>query len=177
MKQIISKAGLLTIAGAVVLLAGCILISGTFVIVEPFSFTTHTGFYYYNIDITDEPDWEDHKDDIDNVDLVGFEMWFQNNSATSVSFRVYIDDPDEPVYSSFSEVDANASLILSDLKLPEGETHLTYGNSFAYVQNVEALKELVKGGEFHFYGVSTGGANPMYQVDSGMVIVTFSASK
>jgi len=177
MKQIKRKFGLLGIVGAVMLLTGCLLISGTFVVVEEFDFTTHNGFYFYDVDITDEEDWEDNKDNIDAIDLVGFEMWFQNDESEAVTFSAYIDDPDQPEYTNAGQVDANAIKILDNLTLSVGATHLTYGNSFAYLQNVEAMKNLVKEGNFFFYGIADGGTATGYRIDSGKVIITFSASK
>ncbi len=177
MKQIFNKLGLLGIISIALLIGGCILISGTFVIVEPFSFTTQSGFYYYNVDITDESDWEDNKDNIDGIDLVGFEMWFDNNEATAITFDVYIDDADGTIYSNGSDVAAHTTQILDGLTLSPGTTHLTYGNSFAYITNVATLKTLVKTGQFHYYGLADGGSSSGFVIDSGKVIVTFSASK
>ncbi|MEE8576637.1 MAG: hypothetical protein V3T31_05225, partial [candidate division Zixibacteria bacterium] len=66
MQKIKISSGFFGLAAAILLVTGC-LVSGTFVIVEEFSFTGQTGFYFYEVDITSEPDWEDHKDDIDFI--------------------------------------------------------------------------------------------------------------
>ena len=177
MKYTFNKLGLLGIIAVGLLLGGCLLISGTFVIVESFDFTTQSGFYYYDIDITDEPDWEDHKDNIDAIDLVGFELWIDNFEAAGWTFDVYVDDGDAAAYDNRDDVIANATQILTGLIIPIGSTHLTYGESFAYVTNVETLKTLVKTGNFHYYGFASGGTVHGYEVDSGKVIITFSASE
>lgn len=171
-----NRLGLFGIMAVGFLISGCLLISGTFVIVEDFSFSGETGFYHYWVDLTNEEDWEDHKDDIDDIDLVGFEMNFTNNDSEPVTFNAYIDDGGEfDVWADYAEVDANAVKILDNLTLPVGKSHLTYGDSFKYIMNVEAMKKLVKKGQFHFYGVSEGGISKDFVIDSGKVVVTFTA--
>ena len=166
--------------GAVIvalIVTGCYIISGTFVIIKKFTFTTETGFYHELVDITNEADWKNHKDEIDDIDLVGFELWFTNNEAFEVTFNAYVDDGAAPEYSTFSEVDANADKVLDNLILPAGpggKTHITYGNSFKFIENVDKLKKAVKSGKFHFYGVSSGGTATGFVVDSAVVVVTFS---
>ncbi|MCK4632362.1 MAG: hypothetical protein KAT79_03775 [candidate division Zixibacteria bacterium] len=156
------------------LVTGCLIISGTFVIVKDFSFTSATGFYHEHIDLTSESEWNDHKDAIDAIDMVGFEFTFINSGA-EVTFYVYIDEGDAPTYTNYVDVNANATKILDGLTLPASTTTtLTYAESFAYLTNVTALKKLVKSGTFHAYGVSTGGTSN-YTIENGKVIVTFTA--
>jgi hypothetical protein len=167
--------------GAVILalmVTGCYIISGTFVIIKKFSFTSETGFYHEMVDVTNEADWKNHKDEIDDIDLVGFELWFTNNETFDVTFNAYVDGPGAPEYTTFAEVDANADKVLDNLILPAGpgtRTHVTYGNSFKFIESVDKLKKAVLNGKFHFYGVSSGGTATGFVVDSAVVIVTFSA--
>ena len=162
-----------TLAALMMVMAGCI-VSGTFMIVKPFDFTTGTGFYYYLVDITNEQDWKDHKDQIDDIDLVGFELWFNNPTASDVTFNCWIDDSNNSAKQNYLEI-VQTTKILDGLTLPPGKSHLTYGNSFQYIMNVPTLKTLVKSGMFHYYGTSDNGQGT-FTVDSGKVIVTFSAS-
>jgi len=160
------------------LVAGCYLISGTFVVIEEFSFTSETGFYHYYVDVTGEKDWIDHKDDIDDIDLVGFELWITNNESTDVTFVAYLDEATSGPYTNYTDVHANAVRILDKITLPAGpgkQTHITYGGSFGYIMNVEVIKKLAKTGKFHFYGVSSGGTATGFIVDSAKVAVTFTA--
>jgi hypothetical protein len=177
MKFAFNKLGLLGIIAVGLLLGGCILISGTFVIVQTFDLSAQSGFYYYNVDITEEPDWEDHKDNIDAIESVGFELWTDNFEGEGWSFDVYLDGADQPVYTDRDDVIANATQVLDGLAIPRGPMHLTYGESFAYVINVETMKALVKTGQFHYYGFARGELIHGYEVDSGKVIVTVAASK
>lgn len=169
---------------ALALLTGCLL-SGTFVIVisiEKVDFTTRTGFYYYHIDLSEEQDWLDHKDDIKDIDLVGFELWITNHEDVARTFSVYVDDdaslPDSN--SSLTDVKSNATLVLDEFELdagPNKQMRVTYGQSFKYLKNVETLKSLVEKGTFDYFGVSSGGTASGYTIDSARVIITFTAGK
>lgn len=179
MRKIFKPSGLLLLAVASLFLVGC-LVSGTFVVtlfIEEGDFTTLNGFYYYMVDLTTEDVWEDHKDNIENIDIVGFELWITNNSGSATTFNVWIEDIASPERTSLAQVQANATLVLEDLDIAAGSVHITYGQSLSHVTNVSTLKELAESGQFHYYGHSSvGGPGAQYFVDSARVIVTLSAS-
>ncbi len=164
-----------------VFLTACLL-SGTFIISSEISFSTFSGFYFYDVDVTNEPDWQDHKDEIDDIEMVGFDLWFTNNSSTGITFNIYLDESTDPIYNSgslvvdVSNVKANATIVLDDVTLPSGSSHLTYVESLSKIRNFDALKELFKSGKFHFYGIGSDTTGTTWIIDSGKVIVTFSAS-
>ena len=175
-----SKAKILLVLASVMLIAiafsGCkSIISGTFVIVENIEFTAGSGFYFYQVDITDEEDWDEHKDDIDFIDAVGVEFYITSTEATDVTFNAYVDD-----YSGIGPLPASipstATLIIDGLTVPPGETVITYKESLSFLTGIDRLKELVKLGRFDYYGTSTGNDGNTFVIDSGKVIITFSAS-
>lgn len=177
MKKLLNKIGVLGAAGMLLVLTGCFIVSGTFTIEEDFSFTAQSGLYHYLADVTDEQDWIDHKDDIDNIDGVGYDIWFTNYGADDVTFNIWIDGADEPEYTTFAQVSANTVKIMDNLTLPPGESHLTYGNSFGYIQNVETIRKLGMKGTFRMYGASSTGTGEPFIIDSGKVVFTFTAHK
>lgn len=177
MKKLLNKIGLLGAAGMLLVLTGCFIVSGTFTIEEDFSFTAQSGLYHYLADVTDEQDWIDHKDDIDNIDGVGYDIWFTNLGASNVTFNIWIDEASEPEYTTFAQVSANTVKIMDNLTLPPGVSHLTYGNSFGYIQNVETIRTLGMTGKFRMYGATKTGAGGPFVIDSGKVIFTFTAHK
>jgi len=172
--------GIVSAAVLLLFLAGCLL-SGTFVsviFIADEDFTTQDEFYYYNVDLTENDIWEDHKDNIKDIDLVGFEVWITNHESEVRTFSVYVDEATEPEYTTLSQVQANATIALDNLTLKAGpgvQTHVTYGQSFLYLHNVETLKNLVEDGAFHYYGVSDGGSSAGYTIDSVRVVITFTA--
>ena len=172
MKKLFARFSPAALIGMLLLTVGC-LVSGTFIIVEDFTFTTHTGYYFYSFDLTDQSEWEDHKDDIDLIDAVGLEFTIVNNTGAAVLFNAYVDtyrasDP--------GSVPGTATKIINNLSVPTGTTNYTYAQSLAFITGIDRLKTLVKSGSFSYYGTSAAGNNPSFQVTEGKVIVTFSAS-
>ena len=172
-----SAAGLL----AVLLMAGGCLVSATIVFVDDFAFTAqNSNLYYYEVNITNDADWKEYGDNIDQVDMVGIDVYITNNEAFAVTFQVYIDDAGDPQITDTADLDDNATIVLDNFILPAGpgvQTHLTYGNSFQYLKNVETLKTLTEEGRFHAYGTASGATAAGFTVDSGKVIITLTGHK
>ncbi len=180
MKHIKRTFGYLTIAAIAALLAGC-LVSGTFVISEIIQgdeFSTGNGFYYHAVDLRDNETWQDHEDDIESIDVIGFEMWIHNYSASATTFDVWIDDIANDSLTSIGEVEDHATQIIDGLSINPGANFVTYGKSLSVLTNTKTLKELLLSGRFHYYGRSSAGipGPGTYDLDSIRVIVTLSAS-
>ena len=170
----LKKATIWVLGLSILALSGCI-VSGTFVFTDVFSLTINAGYSHEWIDITDDADWEDAKDDIDRIESVGFEIWFTNNNQSSVSFDAYVSDPPESdSLLTVGSVQANGTQIIEGFTVAAGQSHMSYKNSFDFMMNVETLKTLAKGGQFHVYGISSGAAS--FTVDSAKVIITLNAS-
>lgn len=170
--KLLALAGLIAVSA---LISGC-LVSGTFIIVEDFEFTAQTGFYHYSVDLTDEPDWEDHKDDIDAIDAVGFEFTITSYSDATTTFNAWVTGAGTN-YGSVEEIAANATKIINDLTVPANDSlTITYVQSLGHITNLEALKALVKTGQFEYYGTSTNNPDNVFDVTDGKVVVTLSAS-
>ncbi len=166
------------------LVSGCLLVSGTFVIVETVNVTLQSGFYSTSINLTNNADWEDHRDKLDKVEVVGFELWVTNNEPVEWSFWAYMDNFDS---NCTTESCANASttkfLVFDTLTIPAAsETSSTkivsYAESFQYIQNLDEIKQMVFDGSFNFYGYGAGGQNGNGgTIDSIRVIITVNASE
>ncbi len=175
MRRINSRFGILSLAAAALLFAGC-LVSGTFVVtifIEDWDFSPDTNLYHYEVDLTEDSDWEDHQDDIKNIDVIGMEVWLTNLGDAATTFNVWVDDIGEPVYTSVANVADNATVVLEDIGVDPGANHLSYAGSLSVIQNVSTLKALAKSGRFHWYGHSTLGAD--FVLDSARIVVTVSA--
>lgn len=155
---------------------GCkYIISGTFVFVEEIEFSAAGGFYFYQVDITDEPDWQEHEDDIDFVDAVGVEFHIISEEEGNVTFNAYVDD-----YSGLgplpTSIPKTATKIIDSLVVSPGETTITYAESLKFLTGLDRLKALVKTGKFDYYGQSSGNDGTTFVIDKGTVIVTVSGS-
>lgn len=163
-------AGLLV---AAVMISGCIL-SGTFVISEPIKFSMQNDFYFQQVDLTDNATWKEHGDQIDFIDAVGMVLYITSGEAENVSFNAYVDKYSGPS-SNPSSVPTSATKIINDLVVRPGKTTITYKQSLTIITGLDRLKDLVETGQFDFFATGSSGLGSSFKVDSGLVIVTFSA--
>ncbi|HVP07020.1 MAG TPA: hypothetical protein VMS71_04190 [Candidatus Acidoferrum sp.] len=178
MKTLVRK---LWLPGALIiglLFAGCLLVSLTYVIVTNFSFTASSGFYTQSIDLTNNKTWDDNKDKIDLIDAVGFEMTMVNSNDEPVTFNTYVT-PAGTAYTRKGQLDSLAYVIIHDLTVEHGTTVMTYAQSLTHLENLDKLKELVKGGSFVYYGTATSGGATVggFSVNPGKIVVTFTVTK
>ena len=181
MKKTYSKISLIGLGLVGLFAAGC-LVSGTFVIVEEvnFSFTADGGFYWFPVDLNGNPDWEEHKDDIDDIDAIGFEFTIHNTSGVSSTFSALfaaatgVANPlDEP-----PAIPDDAVTVISGLTVAAGATRtVTYAESLGMISNLAALKAIIRTGRFDYFGTSSGGSGDFpFEVTHGKIVVTVSAS-
>jgi hypothetical protein len=174
MKNIIKRFGVLGLALTILLVGGCILVSATFVVSEKFTVSPKTGFFFFQADVTDTDTWQDHSDEIDFIDAVGFIMYVRNTEPPAVDFSLYVDDYSGPAANPTS-IPSSATLILEDLTIPPGESMVPYATSVKHIKDIDRLRELAKTGRFDCYTTSTGEDGTTFFVDSIFVVVTLSA--
>ncbi len=160
---------------ALILLAGCGIVSITYMVEEDFDVAGAGDFYYRAIDVTANSDWEDHQDDIEFVEMVAFDMYLTNNEETAVTFDGYVDNYDAiGICGNRACFDllTTPTRVLKDITIPAGASrHINPGESMAYIENIDVMKALALTGQFNFYGVSTGGTSVNFSVDSGRVVI------
>ncbi|MBI5266125.1 MAG: hypothetical protein HY851_02720 [candidate division Zixibacteria bacterium] len=150
---------------------GC-LISGTFVIIVDLPLTATSGYYWCQVDVTTKQAWADHKDDIDQIDAIGLDLWMTNADSVPVTINVNVAD-----YSDGRPMSPGLATNIYQLTVnPGADQHITYAQSLALIRNTDRLKALVKTGKFNVEMNSTVNLGSTFTVDSGKVIITFSAS-
>lgn len=181
MKKLYARFGVIGLVLAGLVVAGC-LTSGTFVIVEDFnvSFTADGGFYWCPIDLTADPDWEEHQQDIDDMEALGLEFTIQNTSDVASTFAIRFATSSVPadIATPPTEIPAGAVTVLSGLTVAANSTRtVSYAESLGLIGDVAAIKAVVLTGRFDYFGTSSGGSgdNP-FNITKGKVIVTISAS-
>lgn len=185
MRTACSKIASFLLIGMALATTGC-LISGTFVVVEnvKFDFTADRGFYWYPVDLTGNSVWEDHEEDIDDIDAIGLQFTIHNTTQINTEFSVWFvkasgpaGDPSNPLDWP-DDIPTGAVKVIDGLTVAAGATrNIGYAGSLAYIQNVDKLKEIIKTGRFDYYGQSTGGSgDDTYEVTKGKIVVTISAS-
>ncbi len=174
-KSILAILGLILIC---LVFVGCkdLLISGTFVFVETFEYTADNDFYFYQVDITKNPDWDEHKDKIDFVDAVGVEFFITSTETTDVTFNAYIDRFDG-IIAPPASLPGSETQIIDDLTISPGVSHITYKQSLGFLTGLDSLKAYAKLGQFNYYGMASGNTGGTFTIDSAKVVVTLSASE
>ena len=161
-------AGALVALAAIATLSGCMMVSGT----DSFSqaigdFSVSSGaFDRETVDLRENSTYEDHQEDIELVDRIGFSMSLVNVSGVAADVSVYVSD--DPNLATAAEVASKATLIFADLAVPiEGRT-IDYEESLDLLVNFEKLQTAVESGTFTVYAIAGGD----YDVNINNVIVT-----
>lgn len=172
MKRVKHKICIAALVSIVLVATGCI-VSITEIIKEPLKFTAQTGFYFYQVNLTDNATWKENKDKIDFIDAVGVHLYITSTESVDVTFNAYVDDL-SGAGSSPSSIPTTATKILDGVTISPGSTVITYAESLRLITGLDRLKALTKTGQFDFYGTSTGNDGNTFKIDSGYVIVTVS---
>ncbi len=172
---------LLTV-GVLAALIGCGLISGTFVLtimlIEDDDFSWFGDFYYAEVDLTEDDVWEDHGDDIQNIDLFGFELWIRNNGAAN-KYQAYIARMSSTLDagSSREDVENDAIQVLEDIPVPANSSFISYAESFKYLRNEDSLKAMAESGQFKLFAYADFGDTTNVHIDSLRIVATITAGK
>jgi hypothetical protein len=170
--------GLLSALLAMVIAAGCSVVTGTFIIsikIDSYDINEDKeDFAYFSVDLSQEEDWNKHKDDIKNIDNVGFQLWFNNTGDETVTGEIYASTMDT-VYNDTAAVKGNATLIFSGLEIPPGVSYVDWPTSLGYIHNLPTLRRIVETGLFTGYALTT--TLPFtVTLDSATVIITLTAA-
>jgi len=160
-------------------IGGCIIIAATFVIdyeIDSNDLFTATDFEYFEVDLTDDATWNDHKDEIAYIDNVGFVMSIDNNGAADANGELYIARTHNSSITTAAQVKSNTTRILSGLVLPPGNTVVDWATSLGYVEGVDSLKAIAETGTFVIYATTETLPFDLH-IDAAVVIVTVTASK
>lgn len=156
MNHITNHKRFLWLSGIILLLiSGCWLFSGTWVIVykvEQADIQAKEGFYKFTVDLTKEDVWNDHKDDIDDIADISITFTLVNNEADTVTGRVYVTSDSN--LTTPASVDSFATIILDGISVaPLATLQMNMAEYYDILQNFDTLKDLVKTGVFTAYAV------------------------
>ena len=159
---------------------GCLLISKTFTIVfyieeeikaEAQDEDDQVDSEFVNLEENDI--WEDHKDEIKNIQSVEFYVEITNHENSVASGQVYVS---EGPLATLGAIKNNAFLVLDGISVQPNETRvIEREESVQYLQNIEKLMELIKDGAFYVHGAAD--ETPFHVVfsDKTAIIISFTA--
>lgn len=173
MKSIIRRP-LALVCVLALLSAGCI-ISGQFVILFDWGgiASTDQALESEPIDLTSDETWQDHKDNIQNIVDVKFEVEIENLLGTTATGEVYMSATE---YTTVAAVRANAIRILYGIEVPgNSSTTVSFEESAQYQENLSEALDLLETGQFYIYGIAENIPFSVNIPQGSRLLVTFSA--
>jgi hypothetical protein len=177
---------LLAVISAAAIITGCI-ITGTVVITflvvpDPDPVTVTPATFEdgeLTVDLNDDEDYLEYKDDIKNIDNVSFYLSVRNNQASPVTFQILIDPDTLNDWTSIEDaIDDGVDVMFSDLTLPGSSTIiLDWEEATPYTSQAEEIKTILKSGVFSIYPAAIPRNNFNITIDSCIVVVTLTGGK
>jgi len=171
----------------VALIAGCIF-TATVVITasivpdadgEPVVISNSDSTEKLRVDLRADPTFDDYKDDIKNIESIGFYLSAENQFFTDATFQLFLEGDTTRNYTSAQGlVDSLVQLVLTDLVIPaRSQVVVDWNESIQYIDNLEEFKEVLAAGVFDIYPSAFPRDNFKIKIDSLVVIVTLTGSK
>ncbi|MCP4566090.1 MAG: hypothetical protein GY841_00775 [FCB group bacterium] len=126
------------------------------------------------VDLNDDGDFEDIKDNIESIDNIGFYLEVTNNQSTAITFQLLLE-PDTSLNYTTAEAAADTviAVILNSLTVPgDATTTINWNESMGYVGDLEFATTAIKSGNFALYPVALPTNDFDLTIDSLVVIVT-----
>jgi hypothetical protein len=173
--------GILSVLLLSIASGGCLsIIGGTFVIdhfIDNTDIDVRSEVSVFHVDVTDEDIWKKHKEDIHDIDNVGFELWLTNDTNYVLTGELYIASYTSDDYTDRDTVATYATKVLEGIRLPASSSrYIDWGESQKYVANVGTLKKYGELGRFTVYATTETLPCKM-TVDSARVIITVTGSR
>jgi len=142
-----------------------------------------TDAYYdeaeQEVDLTDDATYKEYRNDIRNIENVGFYLSAENTGNVDVNFQLFLEpDTTENYESSQAMVDSLADIILTDLVIPANQkVVIDWNESVEYITNLDYFKDVIEGGVFSLYPAAIPRDNFDIVIDSLVVIITLTGQK
>ena len=146
----------LTAAALVVLIGGCLLMTGqtTFYRRIDIGVTTNTDVNPVPVDLNEEEDYTDHRDEIKSVDAISVVAFIKNNLPVAAKMEIYISD--DAGLATVDEVKSDAKLVFVSPTVPASETlKIGWADGFKYVVDKQPVIDQILGdGVFVVYAIA-----------------------
>jgi hypothetical protein len=154
---------------ASLLLSGCWLFGITLVLsydIDDEWVSTDESFNSVAIDLTEEEDWKDNEDKLDEIYSVLFYGYIINHESTPATGQLYVYK--DGSLSTVSEVQSNATLVLDGLVIPANDTLEV---PLIHMERIDHIRDLVMEGRFHLYAIATNVPFEIEVFDATVVVI------
>ena len=132
---------------------------------------TNTSFNPRSVDLTNNSDWKEHRDQLNSVDDIGFACKITNYESSVATGQIWISDKS---YSSPADVRTNAVKILDGIARPAGGTRsIEWKESADFLSNFNEAKTIVYTEKFYLYFMV---AETPFHIDVKDIIVFLSVN-
>jgi hypothetical protein len=145
------KIGLGVLALLMTLGNNCITSGNIMVVMDlaPVTGQTNTNFNPCTVDLTNNSDWKEHKDQLNSVDDIGFACTIVNHESSAATGQIWISDKS---YSTPDAVKASAVKILDGIVVPaNGTRSIDWSESAGFLSNFNEAKTIVYTEKFYLY--------------------------
>jgi hypothetical protein len=172
-----NKKTLLLLTAAIIttlLVGGCWLLGITLTLsydIEDEIVSTDTQFNSVMVDLTQEQDWKDHQDKLDEIYNLLFYGWITNYENTPATGRLYVYK--DTTLHTVEEVETNATLVLDGVSI---HADTTGGSGTATVVplidlDLKPIRDLVMDGKFALYAIASNVPFNIRVFDSSIVVI------
>jgi hypothetical protein len=158
---------------AALVAAACSLVSGQITFTQDFGSglaSPDKTVHFIACDLSDNEDYQDHKDQIKSVEAFGFFVTVQNLGDDEAKGELWLSMESLGETPTIAAIQAGATQIVGNANLGTGETRtINFEESQAYIMNLDAIEEAVQEGTFYLYGITSMGSQVEY-TDLNVVI-------
>lgn len=154
---------------ATLLLSGCWLFGITLVLsydIEDEIVSTDEYFNSVAIDLTEEEDWKDNQDKLDEIHAIIFYGSITNYESTPATGQLYVYK--DGSLNTIAEVQSKATLVLDGLVLPPDSTVVV---PLVYMVNIDKVRDLIMEGKFSLYAIATNVPFHIEVFDATVVVI------
>jgi hypothetical protein len=106
------------------------------------------------VDLQDNPDWQEHRDDVTGINRILFAFWVINPTASDATAQFYISAEED--LATAQQIQDQATLVLDGISVPaQDSVYINARDSYQYFRNVDELTDRLIEGQFHLYGISS----------------------
>lgn len=170
---------------AALVAAGCVLVSGQFIVTydfaehgfDPLTVASPTALAGVQVNLDDVGTYRDHKSDLKDVTDLALVGKMTNQTGTDTSVEVWMVASPGSLLTTDAAVRAAGTRIWGPLALPaNGSVQVNWNKSAALFGGRQALIGEIKGdGRFDLYALGTGAY--AFRIDKGALIAVVSAGK